>query len=103
MVSPKCLQGIAAVVLAVGLAIPRLEAQVPTTDNWTQKFESRATLEARAHQAEATNQRAAAFQLHYRLDHGDFQDGDKIFLMFQQGTATFSDTVVVRAGKRLVL
>ena len=103
MVSPKRLQIVAAVVLAVGLATPRLDAQAPTTDNWTQKFESRATLEARARQAEVTNQKAASYQLHYRLDHGDFQDGDKIFITFRQGASTFADTVVVRAGKRLEL
>jgi protein involved in polysaccharide export with SLBB domain len=103
MVSPKRLQSIAAVVLAVGFGTPRLKAQLPTTDNWSQKFESRATLEARARKADATNQKGAAYQLHYRLDHGDFQDGDKIFLTFQQGTGTFSDTLVVRAGKRLEL
>jgi protein involved in polysaccharide export with SLBB domain len=65
-------------------------------------FETRAELEAQVKAVEGKGNTAEAYRIHYRLDHGDFQEGDRIVIKVQ-GTGGFSDTLVVRGGRRLQL
>ncbi len=101
MVSLRRLHHIAAAALAAGLLTTGLaHAQTFAPD---QNFETRSALEARAKTADAKGQKGESYVLHYRLDHGDFREGDRVFITFQQGAALFSDTMMVRSGKRLEL
>ena len=68
----------------------------------TQAFETRSQLEAQAQDAEAHHRTGEAWLLRTRLQRGDFQEGDRIFLALQ-GAVTFQDTLTVRAGKLLQL
>jgi protein involved in polysaccharide export with SLBB domain len=77
-------------------------AQTGTAD-LRQRFETRAQLEAQVKEAEASHNKSSAYLIHYRLDHGDFETGDRIFVSVVQGSGGFADTLVVRAGKRLDL
>lgn len=63
-------------------------------------FETRAELESQVRAAETRGSKQEAGLIHYRLDHGDFHEGDRIVVKVQ-GTAGFSDTLTVRSGKRL--
>jgi hypothetical protein len=63
-------------------------------------FESRATLEADAKTAEAKGDSTGAWLINYRLQQGDFHAGDRVVVKVQ-GSAGFSDTLVVRSGKVL--
>jgi hypothetical protein len=65
-------------------------------------FETRAQLEAQAKLADAKADKGEAYLIHYRLDHGDFQDGDRIVVSIR-GVGGFNDTLTVQAGKRLEL
>jgi polysaccharide biosynthesis/export protein len=94
---------IAAATFWITLATSRLclgQSAVATQER--HNFETRAELEAQVKAAEAKGNTAEAWRIHYRLDHGDFQEGDRIVIKVQ-GTGGFSDTLVVRAGKRLQL
>jgi SLBB domain len=68
-----------------------------------QNFETRAELEAQAKTAEASHHRSEAWLIHYRLDRGDFQEGDRIVVKVTRGSTGVSDTLLVRAGKQLQL
>jgi hypothetical protein len=63
-------------------------------------FESRAGLEAQAKEAQAKGDTANAFLINYRLKQGDFRAGDRVVVKIE-GSAGFSDTLVVRSGKVL--
>jgi hypothetical protein len=63
-------------------------------------FESRSGLEAQAKEAEASGDSANAFLINYRLKQGDFHAGDRVVVKVE-GSAGFSDTLVVRTGKVL--
>ncbi len=65
-------------------------------------FETRAQLEEQAKLADAKADKGGAYLIHYRLDHGDFQDGDRIVISIR-GAGGLSDTLTVRTGKRLEL
>jgi protein involved in polysaccharide export with SLBB domain len=65
-------------------------------------FESRAALEAQAKEAVSRGDSAEAFLIHYRLQEGDFREGDRVIVKVQ-GTGGFSDTLVVRSGMVLAL
>lgn len=73
---------------------------------WAQeplRFETRVELEARAKSADTTKHSGEAYLARYRLEHGDFRDGDRIVIRVLRGSAGFSDTLVVRTGKKLTL
>src|SRR5688572_12189550 len=65
-------------------------------------FETRVELVEQAKTAEAQGDQGKASLIRYRLDHGDFREGDRIVVTVP-GTGGFSDTLVVRSGKRLQL
>jgi hypothetical protein len=60
-------------------------------------FESRAALEAEAKDAQAKGDSSTAFLVRYRLQQGDFREGDRVVIKVQ-GSAGFTDTLVVRTG-----
>jgi protein involved in polysaccharide export with SLBB domain len=62
------------------------------------QFESRTDLEAQAKAAEAQHRTSEAWLLKTRLEQGDFQEGDRIVIVFPN-VGPNSDTVVVREGK----
>jgi protein involved in polysaccharide export with SLBB domain len=68
-----------------------------------QRFETRATLQAQLKAADSSHNTAASYMIKYRLEHGDFYPGDRIFVRVEQGATGFADTLVVREGKRLDL
>jgi SLBB domain-containing protein/polysaccharide biosynthesis/export protein len=68
-----------------------------------QNFETRAQLETQLKAAEAKGQKSDAWLMRYRLEHGDFQNGDRIAVRIIRGAAGFSDTVVLRDNKKLLL
>jgi hypothetical protein len=65
-------------------------------------LETRAALMTEAQAAEAGHRTSEAFLLNSRLQHGDFQEGDRIVVSLQ-GTTPFMDTITVRTGKMLPL
>ncbi|MDQ6769210.1 MAG: SLBB domain-containing protein [Gemmatimonadota bacterium] len=65
-------------------------------------FETRAALESQINAAEAKGDKSEAGLIQYRLDHGDFHEGDRIVVKVQ-GAAGFTDTLIVRSGKLLQL
>lgn len=94
---------IALVALSVSLGTGRLSpAQSVVASRERHNFETRAELEAQVKAAEAEGNKNEAWLIHYRLDHGDFHEGDRISVRVQ-GTGGFSDTLVVRSGKRVEL
>jgi hypothetical protein len=60
-------------------------------------FESRAALEAEAKEAQVKGDSSTAFLVRYRLEQGDFREGDRVVVKVQ-GSAGFTDTLVVRTG-----
>lgn len=65
-------------------------------------FETRTELEAQAKLADQKADKGQAYLIRYRLEHGDFQDGDRIVISIR-GAAGLNDTLTVRTGKRLEL
>jgi hypothetical protein len=65
-------------------------------------LETRAMLEQEAKAAEENHRTGEAFLLKNRLEHGDFQDGDRIVVQLL-GSVAMQDTITVRAGKMLPL
>jgi hypothetical protein len=91
------------VALWVSSATSRLSfAQSAVADRERHNFETRAELEAKVRRAEAMGDKGEASLIHYRLDHGDFHEGDRIVIKVQGGGA-FTDTLIVRSGNRLQL
>lgn len=82
-------------------------AQSPTGGSASGALETRAALEAQAANAEAQHRTGEALLLRSRLEHGDFQDGDRIVVKPLGTLATMpnflgpNDTLVLRAGKRM--
>lgn len=68
----------------------------------TQSFETRSELEVQAQSAASEGRTTEATLIRYRLERGDFQDGDRIMVTVR-GPAGFSDTLTVRSGKALEL
>jgi len=77
------------------------QAQARVTQQ-TKDLETRAALEQEAQAAEANHRTGEAFLLRNRLEHGDFQDGDRIVVQLL-GNVAYHDTITVRAGKMLPL
>lgn len=80
----------------------------PAQDMRVSDLESRSALQEEARRAEAQHRTQEAWLLKTRLQRGDFQDGDRIFVMlmgttFLPGTQSLSDTIIVRAGRMLPL
>jgi protein involved in polysaccharide export with SLBB domain len=65
-------------------------------------FETRSALETQAQKADASGDKATAYRARYRLEHGDFKEGDRVIVKVQ-GPGGFSDTTIVRSGKNLQL
>ena len=75
-------------------------SSVATAVPQSRQFETRAQLEQQAVAAEKAHRTSEAFLLRSRLQRGDFQEGDRIFIVLE-GTAGVSDTLQVRSGKIL--
>jgi protein involved in polysaccharide export with SLBB domain len=90
--------------LAFGLALAWIAgpAAAQGRPDAARGLETRAALEAEARTAEQQNRSGEAFLLRNRLQHGDFQEGDRIVVSLL-GSTVFNDTIVVRAGKLLPL
>ncbi len=86
--------------LGLSLAASSLAAQAATADQEPHNFETRAALQSQMGAAEAKGDRTQAALIGYRLDHGDFHEGDRIVVTVQGGGG-FTDTLTVRAGNRL--
>jgi protein involved in polysaccharide export with SLBB domain len=102
MISNIRLQLATVAIYSVGLAVPALTAGQSPANQARQHFETRTELEAQAQAAEAKNNKAATYLIRSRLEHGDFHDGDRIFLTVK-GSAGFTDTLTVRSGRVLQL
>lgn len=103
MISTKHWQRIALAVVMTGLVItPAVRAQSQSPVAGSRNFETRTELEAEATAAEAEGRESEAGLIRYRLERGDFQDGDRI-LVTVRGAGGFSDTLTVRSGKQLEL
>ena len=68
----------------------------------TKDLETRVALQQELKAAEEHNRAGEAFLLRNRLEHGDFQDGDRIVVQLL-GSVPYNDTITVRAGKMLPL
>lgn len=93
--------GLIAFLASSAVAEPSI-AQSSSSTQSRYDFETRAQLEAQVKVADAKANKSEAYLIRYRLEHGDFQEGDKI-AVFVQGTAGLNDTLIVKAGKRLEL
>jgi len=97
--------------MALGVAGSPLPAQdvspAGSVSSPRREYESRSELEAQAKAAESAHRTNEAWLLHQRLEKGDFQDGDKIFVAVQAsliaGPLDIPETVTVRAGRRIEL
>lgn len=91
-------------ILSVGLLLgagAAASAQARVTQQ-SKDLETRASLEQELRTAEANHRTGEAFLLKNRLEHGDFQDGDRIVVQLL-GSVPYNDTITVRAGKMLPL
>src|SRR5687768_12584550 len=103
MTSTKRWQGMALAVVLTGLATSSaVIAQSRGLDTGSRNFETRAQLEAQATAADAAGRDSEARLIRYRLERGDFPDGDRI-LVTVRGGGGFSDTLTVRSGRQLQL
>jgi SLBB domain-containing protein len=103
MISTKHWQCIALAGVLTGLvASTAVIAQSRGPVGGSRNFESRTELEAQAKAAESEGRESEARLIRYRLERGDFQDGDRI-LVTVRGGGGFSDTLIVRAGRHLQL
>src|SRR4051812_2461168 len=97
---------------AIALMAASVQVSAQTTDGAARRaqFETRAELVAASRSAESMHQSAEAALLRARLQHGDFQEGDRILVSvdvpgLRAGDAggmragATTDTVIVRAGK----
>ena len=85
----------------VAFASAAAQAQARVTQQ-TKDLETRAALEQELKAAEQNNRSGEAFLLRNRLEHGDFQDGDRIVVQLL-GSIPYNDTITVRAGKMMPL
>lgn len=103
MISTKRRYCIALAVVLTGLVTsPAAIAQAPAAAAGSRNFETRTELEAQARAAEAAGRESEARLIRYRLERGDFPDGDRI-LVTVRGPGGFSDTLTVRSGSQLEL
>ncbi len=92
---------LAAVTFSAG-ALHQARAQTAQGSPVAPKFETRAELEAQALVADSLHRKSEAWLLRTRLEHGDFQEGDRIVMVMRNNPA-LTDTLTVRAGKVLQL
>lgn len=76
-------------------------AQTRMVQQGTRLMESRAALDSQARVAEAARRPAEVAELRARLRDGDFQEGDRVVVVYQGADALIADTLTVRAGQRL--
>lgn len=91
-----------AVVFALSALPAASAAQSGTASTVNPTFETRAQLETHAQTAQAEGRDLDARLIRHRLNAGDFQDGDRVFVTVR-GPGGFSDTLVVRSGRQLEL
>src|SRR6478735_4100202 len=96
MIARKALALSVALVACTG-AMAQAQARVTQQ---AKDLETRAALEQEAQAAEQNHRTGEAFLLRNRLQHGDFQDGDRIIVQLL-GSVPYNDTITVRAGKML--
>lgn len=104
MILSRCLKGISTTLLVIGLTLPSAGRAQATTapPPGTHNYATRADLEAQSAAATAAGRIDEAEIIRHRLDQGDFQEGDRIFVAVR-GPAGFSDTLTVRPGPQLEL
>ena len=78
-------------------------AQTPASAEKPINFETRAELKALEKAAAAKDDNAGLYLIRYRLEHGDFREGDRIILRVVRGSGGFADTLMVRANKQVQL
>ena len=83
-------------------AVAQAVARSVVADQERHNFETRAELESQVKAEEAKGDKSKVWLIQYRLDHGDFHEGDRIAVKVQ-GSGGFTDTLIVRSGKRLQL
>jgi len=94
----------AMIAIISAIAIRPIAAQTPAVTERPSEFESRADLEQRARVAESQHRTSEAWILRNRLEKGDFQEGDRIVVIFHTtAIASPVDTATVRAGKVIQL
>lgn len=91
-----------AVIFAIAAMPGIADAQSRPVGAANPRFETRTQLETDARTAEAEGRDLDARLIRHRLNAGDFQDGDRIFVTVR-GSGGFSDTLVVRSGRQLEL
>jgi protein involved in polysaccharide export with SLBB domain len=93
----------AVAMLLITLLLPRWGgAQLRSPARTTRDFESRAELETQAQAAEAAGRDGEARLIRFRLERGDFREGDRVIATIR-GPGGFSDTLIVRSGNQLEL
>ncbi len=97
-----------ALVCALVVSVPGVSAAQSARSDSAAQPESRAALEAQYRKAEAEKRTSEAFLLKTRLDHGDFQEGDRIVVKVHSAAVLMqqlpgSDTVMLKAGKVMQL
>ena len=98
------IEAIAIGVFSAALLITRASAaQSSAGSEKPYNFETRAELEAQLKTAEAKGDKQQAYLIHYRLERGDFQDGDRVVIRMVRGASVVFDTLTVRNGKQLQL
>ena len=95
-------RSVSVALMGVAVLAAPLAGQTPRPSGAVSELEERSALEAEARQAEEQHRTSEAWLLRTRLQHGDFQDGDRIVVKLL-GSTTFNDTITVRAGKMLPL
>jgi hypothetical protein len=89
------------ILIALAAALLAAPVGAQTVQTGAQRsFATRAELEAAAEQAQSSNRSADAALIRSRLDHGDFQTGDRV-LVTVEGAGGLSDTLMVEAGPKL--
>lgn len=96
------LRSLSAALIGVAAIASSSSAQTRRAPGAAPELEERSALEAEARLAEEQHRTSEAWLLRTRLEHGDFQDGDRIVVKLLGSTA-YNDTVTVRAGKMLPL
>lgn len=76
-------------------------ATVESNGDVTTHYETRAQLESLTVAATRSGNAGEAALLRARLEHGDFQDGDRLIVTIRNNTVFRSDTVQLRAGRVL--
>jgi protein involved in polysaccharide export with SLBB domain len=102
LIDRRCRHLAVAVLAVLAVASHGSAAQTVAVGQGRGGFETRSDLEGELAAAEAKHAVADAFLIRYRLEQGDFQEGDRVVVAVR-GPVGFSDTLTVRSGKVLEL